>query len=175
MEKFTVPQFIDVEDKIMGPITVRQFVIMMVGAMMLFLGYKLFTFTVFVIWGLGWLSFVGIVGFLRVNGKPFHFFLLNLIETFRRPSIRVWDKKLTLAQVRQLAKRSASDVKKEEKIPEKPYVSQSTLSELALIADTGGSYEGEHDWQSNITFSPTGEVITNDKKNKGKKLPKNNK
>ncbi|KKS92044.1 MAG: hypothetical protein UV69_C0039G0006, partial [Parcubacteria group bacterium GW2011_GWE2_43_12] len=31
MQQFVVPQFIDVEDKIIGPITVRQFIIIMVG------------------------------------------------------------------------------------------------------------------------------------------------
>ena len=31
MQMFTVPQFIDVEDKIIGPITTRQFIICLVG------------------------------------------------------------------------------------------------------------------------------------------------
>ena len=45
MQQFTVPQFIDVEDKIIGPITTRQFVIMLAGFTLIGISYKLFDFS----------------------------------------------------------------------------------------------------------------------------------
>ncbi len=39
MQQFVVPQFIDVEDKILGPLTVRQFLIMLVSCLICFLGF----------------------------------------------------------------------------------------------------------------------------------------
>ena len=36
-EKFVVPQFIDNEDKILGPITVRQFLILLVATFVIFI------------------------------------------------------------------------------------------------------------------------------------------
>jgi len=40
MQQFTVPQFIDVEDKILGPITIRQFLILLVGCIVIFISYR---------------------------------------------------------------------------------------------------------------------------------------
>ena len=142
MHKYTVPQFIEVEDKILGPITVRQFVILMVACLLIFIGYKVFMFTAFIFWAFFWLFTVGIVGFLKVNGKPFHFFMLNIIETLKRDSVRVWSKFLTNKEIRYLALYKP-EIEKIEKIPQKARWSKSKLAELSLIADTSGAYKGE--------------------------------
>ena len=42
MQQFTVPQFIDFEDKIIGPITTRQFLILMGGFVAIALCYAIF-------------------------------------------------------------------------------------------------------------------------------------
>ena len=49
MQQFVVPQFIDVEDKVIGPVTVRQFLILLVGGGVLFIAYRLSDFTLFLI------------------------------------------------------------------------------------------------------------------------------
>ena len=49
MEQFTVPQFIDVEDKVIGPITVRQFIILLFGGGFIFIAYRLSDFVLFLI------------------------------------------------------------------------------------------------------------------------------
>lgn len=142
-QKFTVPQFIDIEDKILGPITTRQFIIIIVASMMAFLGYKLFDFGLFIAWAIIWLGGAAIISFVKINGMAFHYFLLNMIQTVKRSPIRVWNKDLSPAQLRALAFRKEEVVKKEE-IPTKAPLSLSSLSELSLIADTGGSYAGEN-------------------------------
>ena len=48
-QQFTVPQFIDVEDQILGPITVRQFVIVLADGIFLAISYKLADLTLFII------------------------------------------------------------------------------------------------------------------------------
>ena len=48
MQQFTVPQFIDVEPKIIGPITTRQFLIFLGAALLIFLFYKMLNFGAFV-------------------------------------------------------------------------------------------------------------------------------
>ena len=40
MDRYNVPQFIDVEAKIIGPITARQFIIMLVACGLTFIWYK---------------------------------------------------------------------------------------------------------------------------------------
>ena len=49
MQQFTVPQFIDVEDKILGPISVRQFLIMLGGGLFAFVAYKVADFALFIV------------------------------------------------------------------------------------------------------------------------------
>ena len=93
MQQFTVPQFIDVEDKIIGPITTRQFIIMLVAGLIIAALYKIFYFTLFLISSLGVILVFGTVAFVKINGRPFHYFILNFIQTVKRHSLRVWQRK----------------------------------------------------------------------------------
>ena len=138
MQQFVVPQFIDVENKIIGPITTRQFVIFLVGALFIGVSYKLFDFSLFVTVGIIILGICGIFAFGKVNGRPFHYFILNLIQTSKRPNLRVWNREF-LQEVN-IEKQIATP--KEEIIPEKEYFQQSRLAELSLIVDTQGMYKG---------------------------------
>ena len=138
MQQFTVPQFIDVEDKILGPMSVRQFLILLAGGMFGFIFYKIADFSLFVLLGVLDLAFTGIFAFFKVNGVPFHFFLLNVFQTFKRPSLRVWYHEETRVKERM----SASQKMTETIITKKPFATAS-LSQLALIVDTGGVYKGE--------------------------------
>lgn len=141
MQQFVVPQFIDVEDKIIGPITTRQFIILLVTGLIIFILYKILLFTYFVISGLIVLAFGGTLAFLRINGQPFHFFLLNLIQTLKKPNLRVWSKELSEAELREYLK-APPKIVLPPKIKKEPLKS-SKLAEIALILDTGGVYQGE--------------------------------
>jgi len=141
MQQFTVPQFIDVEDKIIGPITARQFIIFLIAAIIIGISYRLFDSTLFSTIGIITFLLAVVFGFLKVNGRPFHFFLLNLIQTWRRPNIRVWNNRL-------------AKVVDSEKIPTlkfdstksaKEYYEKSRLAELSLVVDTEGEYRGTDD------------------------------
>src|SRR3989344_2410500 len=92
MRKFVVPQFIDVESKILGPITARQFIIVIVSGIFLFIAYRLSSFGLFLVQAVGILLIGGSLAFLKINGNPFHVFLLNIFTSIRRPAVRVWQK-----------------------------------------------------------------------------------
>lgn len=141
MEKFVVPQFIDVEDKIIGPITTRQFVIILGTMLIIFIAYRLLESIFFVPIGLVVFLAGGALAFLKVNGMPFHFFLLNIIQTFRRPSLRVWDKGLSNAELNASIKKEV--IKPEPVPPKKEPLTTSRLSELSLTVNTGGLYKPE--------------------------------
>jgi len=139
MQQFIVPQFIDVEDKIIGPITTRQFIILLTGFLLIGVSYKIFDFSLFVTFGVIMLAVTGIIAFLRINGRPFHYFILNLFQTLKRPKLRIWyfiaknfDYKIEKENLTIAAKNQ----------PEKHY-SASRLAELSLIVDTQGAYRGE--------------------------------
>lgn len=139
MQQFTVPQFIDVESKIIGPLTTRQFVIILSAAIIIAITYKLFDFSLFIANGAIILIIAIAFAFVKINGRPFHFFLLNAVQTLRRPRLRVWNNR-------------AMEVEGDEKVTVPPIGYQpavkkdykkSRLAELALIVDTKGRYKGE--------------------------------
>lgn len=141
MQQFVVPQFIDVEDKIFGPITTRQFLIILLAGVCIFLAFRygdlsLFIFTLVVVGGLA-LMFA----FIRVNGQHFHYFLLNIIQTIRKPSLRIWNKSYPKKELEYLRKESFAPV-----VPEgmerKP-VKRERIRDLALLVNTGGFYKPE--------------------------------
>ena len=94
MDQFVVPQFIDAEDKILGPVTARQFIELLAAFLIDAILYALLPFTAFLFVAIPLICIAGIIAFVKINGQPFHFFVLNLVQTFRRPSVRVWDKRL---------------------------------------------------------------------------------
>ena len=141
MPQFTVPQFIDVEDKIIGPVTTRQFIIMLVDGLIIFVLYKVLLFLYFAIFGLLMLALGVVIAFARINGQPFHFFLLNLLQTARKPRMRVWNKVKSDMELRAFLGVAPPP-------PPVPYVrkepiSESRLNEIALVVDTGGVYTPE--------------------------------
>lgn len=152
-ERFIVPQFIDTEDKIWGPITVRQFVMILVGMLFGFIAYKLADFSLFLFSAIIIAIFVGVFAFYKVNGAPFHTFALNFIETtFKKPALRVWHKQHIKTE--EYKSKKDKDTKQEIIVP-KRLVSSRKLSELSLIIDTGGVYKGERqvNAENNVSFS----------------------
>jgi hypothetical protein len=140
MQQFTVPQFIDIESKIIGPITTRQFVIFLGSALVIGLSYRIFDFALFITITVV-VSIIAILfAFVKINGRPFHFFILNATQTLRRPKLRVWNNNTIM---RDKEKNIDVVTKLEVKIEPKEYYKKSRLAEVALIVDTQGRYKGE--------------------------------
>jgi hypothetical protein len=143
MQQFLVPQFIDVENKILGPITVRQFIIMIVVIGMIFVYYKSLDFSAFLFFTIITLVIGAAFAFLKINGTLFHFFLLNVLQTSLRPSLRIWEKEIK--QSKEIEREQAIDIVKPVQVVNKSHkkVTSSRLAELSLIVNTGGYYKGE--------------------------------
>ena len=140
-EQYVVPQFIDAEDKIFGPITARQFIILMAGGLMEFLLFKLLSFVLFIVIGIPLLGIGGTIAFTKINGQPFHFFILNAVQTFKKPRLRVWDKTITDAELRDRMKTAPPIVST--RFKHKTAFGVSRIEELALVVNTGGVYKPE--------------------------------
>lgn len=140
-QQYTVPQFIDVEDKILGPLTVRQFVIMLVAGLLITLFYRIFKFGIFLVISLPLFAAAVTLAFVKINGQSFHFFFLNMVQTLRRPPLRVWDKSLSDTELRELMK--APPAPPHIMKPTKAPLSGSRLRDLVLQVNTGGAYQPE--------------------------------
>jgi hypothetical protein len=153
-ERFIVPQFIDSEDKIWGPITVRQFVIILSGMLFAFIAYKLSDFSLFLFLVVIIALIVGIFAFYKVNGTPFHIFAVNFIETtFKKPALRVWHKEHI--KMKEFKSKTEEEKELNTPVPYKKLVGGHKLSELSLVIDTGGVYKGERqvNQDNNVSFS----------------------
>ena len=139
MQQFVVPQFIDVEDKILGPITIRQFLIMLVGSLVCFLAfryadYTLFIFTLIIVGG-GAL----VAAFVKINGQTFHYFLLNIIGTLRKPGLRLWRKYATDEELKYSL--SQQGIHEEVEVQVHKVVKRARIRDLSLLVNTGGYYK----------------------------------
>jgi len=92
--QFKVPQFIDVEDKLFGPFTFKQFVYMVGGAGIIFVLYKILGFWI----GLIPIVIVGILSvllvFYKINDKPFIFYLEAGINYLMSSKLYIWKQRL---------------------------------------------------------------------------------
>jgi len=108
------------------------------AALIIFVSYKVFDFGLFLVIGITVFLIAGTFAFLKVNGRPFHYFVLNLVQTFRKPSVRVWNH-----QQASFEEKEKKEFKFEEVVVNKK-LNEATLAELSLIIDTKGKYKGEN-------------------------------
>jgi len=144
--QFIVPQFIDVESKIIGSITPKQFIILIVMAGLIFLSYKLSDFTLFIIEAVFLFGLGVTLSFVKINNQPVYYFLLSVIQVFKKPNIRVWKREKMVILEKKIKKKKGEI---EKIITPRRALSSSRLSEVSLLVDTGGRYEEEAEEQDN--------------------------
>ena len=141
--RYQVPQFIEIEDKIFGPITIRQFLIILAGSVTGFLAFRLLDFALFIIVIVIDAILTLTFAFVKINGQPFHYFLLNITETLRKPGLRIWNKQLSTAELNMLRKSGMEEtVQKETNVKQ---AKRQRIRDLALVVNTGGYYRSEDD------------------------------
>ena len=93
--QYQVPQFIEIEDKIFGPLTFKQFAYIAGGGAMCFLAYKFLPFflSIFIILPLGGFSLA--LAFYKVNKRPFIFVVESAVKFFLSKKLYLWKKTKT--------------------------------------------------------------------------------
>lgn len=130
MRQFQVPQFITIEDKVIGPFTVRQFLYLAAGAGIIGLTNYFFQLVIVIPVALLIGSLAGSLAFLKINEQPFPAMLKHAIVYLVRPRLFLWKKD-------QSAKKSAppETQKTEVVVSSIPRLSQSKLNDLAWSLD----------------------------------------
>lgn len=88
--QFQVPQFTDIEDKIIGPLTLKQFLYILFGASILFILYKLLNFGVFIIISIPVIVLIFALAFVKIHNQPFIGIIKNFFVFLRKPDFYVW-------------------------------------------------------------------------------------
>ena len=94
--RFEVPQFIEVEDKIFGPFTWKQFIYLMGGggiAVVLFLTTH---FLIFVLIGMPVAGLAVLLAFYPVNNRPFSIYLESMLRYMSGTKLYLWRKQKTV-------------------------------------------------------------------------------
>jgi len=90
--QFQVPQFIDIEDKVIGPLTLKQFMYLLFGGIILFVLYKLVNVFVFFILAIPiGVIFLGLA-FVKIHNQPLGNIIKNLLGFLKKPDFYVWKK-----------------------------------------------------------------------------------
>lgn len=90
--QFKVPQKIDIEDKIVGPLTMIQFVYAVVGGGLAYFMFTTFPAPLNYVLALPTAILAFCLAFIKVNGQPFTNFLKNAIGYIFNPKTRIWNK-----------------------------------------------------------------------------------
>ncbi len=94
--RFQVPQFIEVEDKIFGPLTLKQFIYLAGGGGIAFFFYHFFPFYIALF---GIIPTIGIalaLAFYKVNNKPFVVIMEAALKYFMSRKLYIWKKEKEL-------------------------------------------------------------------------------
>lgn len=132
MRQFQVPQFITIEDKVIGGIlTIKQFLYLAGGAGIIFLARLLFQPFIWVPLGIAVGALAAGLAFVKINEQPLPTIAKNMIAYWLRPRLYVWKKAAPpkRAPIKEALERRASP------IASIPKLSQSKLSDLAWSLD----------------------------------------
>lgn len=139
--RYNVPQFIETEFKLIGFLTIKQFLICLAGGIFLVIIYSFTDLTLFIIIAVPTSLLTILFAFYRKNKIiPFHTFIFLLLRKAFQPKIRTWQREKEIV----LEKIKKKKEKPEKEIP--PFtkkISKESLSKLALTLNTGGRYKEE--------------------------------
>lgn len=134
-----VPSNIDIEDKIVGPFTLKQFIYLAIGGMLIVVDYAFFkTSMIFVIIAFIVIAFDVLFVFYRFNEQPFEKILYSFLIFYLSPKRRLWQRKAGLADI-QISKGPKD--KREDLVQKKTKKNISSLDELSYVLDSRGWVE----------------------------------
>lgn len=126
--RYQVPQFIEVEDKIIGPLTIKQFVYLVGGAGMSFIIYTYLPLMVAIVLIAIIVPLSLALAFYKINNKPFIDFMESAFVFYTKQNLYIWRKEKR--QIEQTATKDAT-----ENQIYVPRLSDSKLKELSWSLD----------------------------------------
>ncbi len=137
MGQYKVPQDVETEDKILGPLSIKQFIYIIIAILWAFLMWRIFSFSIIVavVFALPVTGFFLLLGFGQREGVPFEDYVVAFIQFLIVPRKRIWvkddSKEVIVADVKK--PETAADARKN--------VSTGQLKQLASIIDTRGNFK----------------------------------
>ncbi|OHA50229.1 MAG: hypothetical protein A2Z62_00450 [Candidatus Terrybacteria bacterium RIFCSPLOWO2_02_42_20] len=128
--RFQVPQFIEIESKIFGPLTFKQFIYLAGGAGLSFLFYAFLPFFIAVIFIAPVGAFAAALAFYKVHNRPFIKVTESAFRYFTAPKIYIWRKE----KIQQPTSIDKLTLKQTERGINPQYIPKFTKSKLKELA-----------------------------------------
>lgn len=160
MGQYKVPQDVEAEDKILGPLTLKQFIYTVIGV-----SYGLIMFTlfkgvpvIFILLGIPPTLLFLMLGLYRRQDQPFEAYFLALANYFGKSRKRVWEKE----PIAEVFKVEAPIIKPEEAARD-PREVMGQLEKLAHIVDTRGLSSKQPEVQEHLVMPTELELDSRDR------------
>lgn len=126
--RYQVPQFIEIEDKIIGPFTIKQFLYLIGGAGLSFILYTYLPIYISLILVAGVVGLSLALAFYKINNKPFIDFLESAFIFYTKQNLYIWKKEEKKIEPK-------TEVSEEAKQIYVPRLSDSKLKDLSWSLD----------------------------------------
>jgi len=90
MKQYQVPQFINVEDRIIGPLTLKQFLYLLGAAGIAIIGITMFHIFLFIAVALPLAAFFLALAFVKVSSQPLPTIVSNALSYYTHPRLYLW-------------------------------------------------------------------------------------
>lgn len=133
MTQYQVPQFVEVEDRIIGPLTLKQFLYLAFAGAILFVAWFLFQFYIWIIIAVPTGAIAAAFAFLKINERPFSYFFLSFLNYHIKPKLYLFSTRP--GEARPLPQQPAQTETAQKQPEEK--ITRSKLKDLAASLDAG--------------------------------------
>ena len=90
--RFNVPQFVDIEDTILGPLTLKQFFLLIAGGLAFALLWWAFQLWFVLLIGVPMMLIIVAAIFIKVNGRPLPKVFMSWFSYWTKPRFYIWKK-----------------------------------------------------------------------------------
>lgn len=112
--QYKVPQNIDQEDKILGPLTFVQFIYVLIGGAIVILSLALFDTALFLLISIPTIILTACFALIKVQDQPFSRFFVAFLHYIRRPKRWIWQDAEDEVQ-QQISEANAAQTKQQSK------------------------------------------------------------
>lgn len=152
--QFQVPQFIEVEDKIFGPLTFKQFVYIGGGLGTAYILYRVLPSYIALPLMIGSVGLAVALAFFQVNGRPFIIGMESAFYYFAHTKLYLWNnarKTENATAMKAVAAQAA--------VPYVPKLSESRLHDLAWSLDINERIRAGTVSDAERDDAPTGDIV----------------
>ena len=129
--RFQVPQFIEVEDKIFGPLTLKQFIYLTGAGGVVFILWRMFPLFVAIIIATPIIGLALALAFYKINRRPFVFVLESAFKYMLSNRLYIWKSK----DIKQMQKQKKTESETQKSQIQVPKLSGSKLKDIAWSLD----------------------------------------